>query len=69
MLDLGRLRVLRELQRRGTAGAVAEALGYSPSAVSQQLAQLQREVGVRLVEKAGRRLRLTPAGEALAARA
>ncbi|WP_026415682.1 LysR family transcriptional regulator [Actinomadura oligospora] len=69
MLDLGRLRVLRELQQRGTAGAVAEALGYSPSAVSQQLAQLQREVGVRLVEKAGRRLRLTPAGEVLAARA
>ncbi|MFC4910481.1 LysR family transcriptional regulator [Actinomadura gamaensis] len=69
MLDLGRLRVLRELQLRGTAGAVAEALGYSPSAVSQQLAQLQREVGVPLVEKVGRRLRLTPAGEVLAARA
>ncbi|MCP2335326.1 LysR family transcriptional regulator [Actinomadura rupiterrae] len=61
--------MLRELQQRGTAGAVAEALGYSPSAVSQQLAQLQREVGVPLVEKVGRRLRLTPAGEVLAARA
>ncbi|WP_019629136.1 LysR family transcriptional regulator [Actinomadura atramentaria] len=69
MLDLGRLRVLRELKRRGTAGAVAEALGYSPSAVSQQLAQLQREVGVPLVERAGRRLRLTEAGEVLAERA
>ncbi|TDD90206.1 LysR family transcriptional regulator [Actinomadura rubrisoli] len=69
MLDLGRLRVLRELKRRGTAGAVAEALGYSPSAVSQQLAQLQREVGVRLVERVGRRLRLTEAGEVLAGHA
>ncbi|WP_018653464.1 LysR family transcriptional regulator [Actinomadura flavalba] len=69
MLDLGRLRVLRELKQRGTAGAVAEALGYSPSAVSQQLAQLQREVGVPLVERAGRRLRLTEAGEVLAERA
>ncbi|TYB48327.1 LysR family transcriptional regulator [Actinomadura chibensis] len=65
MLDLGRLRVLRELKRLGTVGAVADALGYSPSAVSQQLAQLQREVGVPLVERAGRRLRLTPAGEVL----
>lgn len=65
MLDLGRLRVLRELKRLGTAGAVADALGYSPSAVSQQLAQLQREVGVPLVERIGRRLRLTSAGEVL----
>ncbi|MFD0685343.1 LysR family transcriptional regulator [Actinomadura fibrosa] len=69
MLDLGRLRVLRELKLRGTVGAVAEALGYSPSAVSQQLAQLQREVGVPLVERAGRRLRLTEAGEVLAGHA
>ncbi|WP_433328853.1 LysR family transcriptional regulator [Spirillospora sp. CA-294931] len=66
MLDLGRLRVLRELKMRGTVSAVAEALGYSPSAVSQQLAQLQREVGVALVERVGRRLRLTEAGEVLA---
>ncbi|WP_067491438.1 LysR family transcriptional regulator [Actinomadura hibisca] len=69
MLDLGRLRVLRELERRGTVGAVAEALGYSPSAVSQQLAQLQKEVGVTLVERVGRRLRLTTAGEVLAGHA
>ncbi|WP_328594799.1 LysR family transcriptional regulator [Actinomadura macrotermitis] len=61
-----RLRVLLELRRRGTAGAVADALGYSPSAVSQQLAQLQRDVGVPVVERAGRRLRLTEAGEVLA---
>ncbi|GAA2424253.1 LysR family transcriptional regulator [Actinomadura vinacea] len=69
MLDLGRLRMLRELEMRGTVGAVAEALGYSPSAVSQQLAQLQREVGVTLVERVGRRLRLTEAGEVLAGHA
>lgn len=69
MLDLGRLRVLRELKLRGTVGAVAEALGYSPSAVSQQLAQLQKDVNAQLVEKAGRRLRLTEAGEVLAGHA
>lgn len=69
MLDLGRLRILRELKLRGTVGAVAQALGYSPSAVSQQLAQLQREVGVPLTERAGRRLRLTEAGEVLASHA
>jgi DNA-binding transcriptional LysR family regulator len=41
MLDLRRLRLLRELARRGTIAAVAEALSYSPSAVSQQLAALE----------------------------
>lgn len=66
MIDLGRLRVLRELKLRGTVGTVAEALGYTPSAVSQQLAQLQRDIGVPLTERVGRRLRLTEAGEALA---
>lgn len=66
MLDLGRLRVLRELKLRGTLGAVADALGYTPSAVSQQLAQLQKDVGVPVVERVGRRLRLTAAGEVLA---
>jgi DNA-binding transcriptional LysR family regulator len=69
MLDLGRLRMLRELKRRGTVGAAADALGYSPSAVSQQLAQLQKDVGVELVERVGRRLRLTEAGETLAGHA
>jgi DNA-binding transcriptional LysR family regulator len=61
MLDLRRLRLLRELHRRGTVGAVAQALSYSPSTVSQQLAVLEREAGVRLLEPAGRRLRLTDA--------
>jgi DNA-binding transcriptional LysR family regulator len=65
-LDLRRLRLLRELAERGTLGAVATALGYSPSAVSQQLAVLEKEAGVRLLEKAGRGVRLTDAGRLLA---
>ncbi len=64
--DLRRLRLLRELAERGTLGAVATALGYSPSAVSQQLTVLEKEVGVRLLEKAGRGVRLTDAGRLLA---
>jgi DNA-binding transcriptional LysR family regulator len=65
MLDLRRLRLLRELARRGTITAVAEALSYSPSAVSQQLAALEKETGVRLLEPAGRRVRLTPQADLL----
>src|SRR3954447_8945564 len=61
MLDLRRLRLLHELHRRGTVSAVAEALSYSPSTVSQQLAVLQREAGTTLFEPAGRRVRLTAA--------
>ena len=62
MLDLRKLLLLRELHARGTVAAVAEALAYTPSAGSQQLAQLQREAGVPLTERVGRRLRLTDAG-------
>jgi DNA-binding transcriptional LysR family regulator len=62
MLDLRKLLMLRELHARDTVAAVAEALAYTPSAVSQQLAQLQREAGVPLTERVGRRLRLTDAG-------
>jgi DNA-binding transcriptional LysR family regulator len=65
MLDLRRLRLLRELKRRGTVTAVAEALGYSPSAVSQQLATLEKETRVTLLEPAGRRVRLTPQADVL----
>jgi DNA-binding transcriptional LysR family regulator len=64
-MDVRWLRVLVELADRGTLRAVAEATGYSTSAVSQQLAALQRELGAGLVEAAGRRLVLTPAGRAL----
>jgi DNA-binding transcriptional LysR family regulator len=59
MLDLRRLRLLRELHARGTIAAVADALQFTPSAVSQQLALLEREAGVRLLERAGRGVRLT----------
>jgi DNA-binding transcriptional LysR family regulator len=65
MLDLKRLRLLRELAARGTIGAVADALSYSPSAVSQQLAQLEREAGVPLLERVGRNVRLTAAAQTL----
>jgi DNA-binding transcriptional LysR family regulator len=61
MLDLRRLRLLRELRERGTIAAVADALQFTPSAVSQQLAMLEREAGVRLLERAGRGVRLTDA--------
>ncbi|MGV9597775.1 LysR family transcriptional regulator [Streptosporangium sandarakinum] len=65
MLDVRRLRLLRELAHRGTIAAVAEALAFTPSAVSQQLAVLEREAGTALLERTGRRVRLTPAGVAL----
>ncbi|MFE2283676.1 LysR substrate-binding domain-containing protein [Streptomyces sp. NPDC059443] len=65
MLDVRRLRLLRELARRGTIAAVAEALSFSPSAVSQQLGVLEREAGLALLERTGRRVRLTPAGQNL----
>jgi DNA-binding transcriptional LysR family regulator len=59
VLDVHRLRLLRELHRRGTLAAVAVALNYSPSAVSQQLSLLEAEVGVPLLEKVGRGVALT----------
>src|SRR3954467_1273952 len=59
MLDLRRVRLLRELAARGTIAAVADALQFTPSAVSQQLAILEREAGVPLLERAGRGVRLT----------
>jgi len=65
-LDLRRLRFLREFEERGTMAAVAAALGYSPSTVSQQLALLEKEAGVRLLGRAGRSVRLTEAGHVLA---
>ena len=65
VLDLHRLRLLRELKHRGTLAAVAEALAYTPSAISQQLSVLETEAGVPLLERAGRRVRLTPAAERL----
>jgi DNA-binding transcriptional LysR family regulator len=69
MLDVRRLRLLRELGRLGTIAAVAQAFSYTPSAVSQQLGVLEREAGVPLIRRVGRRVALTPAGADLAARA
>jgi DNA-binding transcriptional LysR family regulator len=65
MLDVRRLRLLHELSHRGTIAAVAEALAYTPSAVSQQLAALEREAGVALLHRTGRRVTLTPAARML----
>jgi len=65
MIDLRRLRVLREVHVRGTLHAAAQALDYTPSAVSQQLATLEREVGTPLLERVGRNVRLTEAGRVL----
>ena len=56
MLDVRRLRLLRDLAHLGTIAAVAQAHAYTPSAVSQQLAALQREAGVPLLEHTGRRV-------------
>jgi len=67
MLDVRRLRLLRELKIRGTLAEVAEALQYSPSSVSQQLALLEKEAGVELLRKTGRRVQLTPQAEVLVA--
>src|SRR5689334_7388212 len=68
MLDVRRLRFLVELSHRGTIAAVAEALHMSPSGISQQLALLEREAGVPLLERIGRGVRLTEAGHRLAER-
>jgi DNA-binding transcriptional LysR family regulator len=65
MLDVRRLHLLRDLAHLGTIAAVAQAHAYTPSAVSQQLAALQREAGVPLLARSGRRVRLTAAGTAL----
>ena len=69
MLDPRRLRLLVELRERGTVTAVADALHFTPSAVSQQLAVLEREAGTPLVRRVGRRMLLTEAGERLAVHA
>ncbi|WP_019812612.1 LysR family transcriptional regulator [Saccharomonospora saliphila] len=61
-LSVHRLRMLRELHRRGTITAAAATLHYTASAVSQQLAQLERDVGAKLFERLGRRVQLTELG-------
>ena len=67
MLEIRRLRLLRELSIRGTIAEVSDALSYSPSSISQQLSLLEKETGVKLLRKVGRRLQLTPQAEVLVA--
>jgi DNA-binding transcriptional LysR family regulator len=67
MLDIRRLRMLHEFAARGSIARTAEALGYTPSAVSQQLAVLEREAGTPLLDRTARSAGLTDAGRRLAA--
>ncbi|GAA1556025.1 LysR family transcriptional regulator [Dactylosporangium maewongense] len=66
MLNLERLRVLHTIWTTGSVGGAAAALHVTTSAVSQQMARLEREVGQRLVERQGRGIRVTEAGAVLA---
>src|SRR4051794_30820286 len=65
MLDVRRMRVLREVAVRGSFSAAAEALSFTQSAISQQIAALEREAGCTLVQRNARGIRMTEAGEAL----
>src|SRR4051795_6239760 len=65
MDDLRLLKVLREVALRGSFSAAAEALSYSQPAVSQQIARLEAQAGVKLLERQPKGIKLTPAGEAL----
>jgi DNA-binding transcriptional LysR family regulator len=65
VLDVRRLRVLREVARRGSLAGAADVLSYTPSAVSQQIAALEREAGTRLLERRARGVVLTEAGQLL----
>ncbi|MGW4116887.1 LysR family transcriptional regulator [Actinosynnema sp. NPDC004786] len=69
MLDLGRLRALHAVAQHGSVGAAATALGYTPSAVSQQIAKLERETRTTLLERRGRGVALTDAAHLLSATA
>jgi DNA-binding transcriptional LysR family regulator len=66
MLDLHRLRLLKEFAARGSIAATASSLGYTASAVSQQLASLEREAGAALLDRTARRAELTDTGRRLA---
>lgn len=67
MLNLHRLRILREIELRGTVSAAAKALWMTPPSVSQHMAALETETGVTLLERVGRTVRLTPAAKRLVA--
>jgi DNA-binding transcriptional LysR family regulator len=65
MLDVRRMKVLREVAACGSFSAAAESLSFTQSAISQQVAALERETGTKLVERGARGIRLTQAGEVL----
>ncbi len=65
MIDVKRLKVLHEVARQGSFSAAADALSYTQSAISQQIAALERETGTKLVDRGARGIRMTDAGEAL----
>src|SRR5580765_1382890 len=65
MLDVKRMRILKEVADRGSFSAAAESLSYTQSAVSQQIAALEREAGTQLVTRGSRGIKLTESGEAL----
>ncbi|MCW2873494.1 LysR family transcriptional regulator [Actinacidiphila oryziradicis] len=69
MLDLARLRALHAVHTHGSVGAAATALGYTPSAVSQQITKLERETRTTLLERQGRGVALTDAAQLLVATA
>src|SRR6186713_2804838 len=69
MLDVTRLRVLDALARHGSVTAAAKELHYTQPTVSHHLARLEAETGAQLLQRAGRGIRLTPAGKLLADRA
>jgi DNA-binding transcriptional LysR family regulator len=69
MLDVTRLRVLVAVARFGSVTAAARALNYAQPSISHHLARLEAETGAKLVQRAGRGIRLTDAGTLLAERA
>lgn len=69
MLDATRLRVLVAIARHGSVTAAAQALNYAQPSISHHMARLESETGVKLMERAGRGIRLTEAGRLLAERA
>ena len=66
VLDIRKLNMLAELDRLGTITAVAKSLNLTAPGISMQLASLEREIGVKLTERQGRRIVVTPAGRLLA---